>query len=238
MKKVAWFSCGCSSFLACWFVRDSIDEIIYTHVPNQHSDSLRFLHDCERLLERDITILQSDYYHDIYDVFRARHLINTVYGAPCTSEMKKQVRKRWEANHPDEYIYVWGFDCDERARASRLTETMSYCQHEFPLIENNLNKSDVHGYCQSLGLKRPIMYDLGYSNNNCVGCVKGGMGYWNKIRLDFPDVFNKMARLERELNCTCLNGIFLDELSPERGRNEKIILPECDIFCQINTGVY
>lgn len=82
------------------------------------------------------------------------------------------------------------------------------------------------------------MYDLGYNNNNCVGCVKGGMGYWNKIRKDFPDVFNKMSALERELGCSCMNGLYLDELTPDRGRNEKIILPECDIFCQINTGVY
>ncbi len=37
------------------------------------------------------------------------------------------------------------------------------------------------------------MYDLGYPNNNCIGCVKGGMGYWNKIRKDFPEVFQKRA---------------------------------------------
>ena len=32
------------------------------------------------------------------------------------------------------------------------------------------------------------MYDLGYPNNNCIGCIKGGMGYWNRIRKDFPDI--------------------------------------------------
>lgn len=238
MKKVCWFSCGCSSFLACWLVRDSVDEIIYTHVANQHPDSLRFLHDCENLLCREITILQSEFYHDIYDVFKARHLINTIHGAPCTSVLKKQVRKKWEYEHPDNYTYVWGFDCTERQRAERLLESMPNCKHEFPLIDNNLNKRDVHGYCEKLGLKRPIMYDLGYNNNNCVGCVKGGMGYWNKIRIDFPDIFNKMASLERELGCTCINGIYLDELPPDRGKLQNEIIPECDIFCQINTGVY
>ncbi len=34
-----------------------------------------------------------------------------------------------------------------------------------------------------------MMYRLGYVNNNWVGGWKGGMGYWNKIRVDFPDVF-------------------------------------------------
>lgn len=238
MRKVCWFSCGASSFLAAWLVRDTVDDIIYTHVANQHPDSLRFLYDCEKLLNRKITVLQSDYYHDIYDVFRARQLINTPHGAPCTSVLKKAVRKRWECEHPGKYIYVWGFDCTERSRAERLVENMPNVQHEFPLIDNNLTKEDVHGYCQSLGIKRPVMYDLGYNNNNCVGCVKGGMGYWNKIRKDFPEVFDKMASIERELGSTCINGVYLDELDPNRGRQDNIVIPECDIFCQINTGVY
>jgi hypothetical protein len=73
------------------------------------------------------------------------------------------------------------------------------------------------------------MYKLGYNNNNCVGCVKGGMGYWNKIRKDFPEVFSSMAKLEREVGHSCLK-IFLDELDPSRG-NIKDVVPECDIFC-------
>lgn len=58
------------------------------------------------------------------------------------------------------------------------------------------------------------MYDLGYPNNNCVGCVKGGMGYWNKIRVDFPEVFERRARQEREIGHSCIKGVFLDELDP------------------------
>ena len=43
------------------------------------------------------------------------------------------------------------------------------------------------------------MYKLGYNNNNCIGCVKGGIGYWNKIRVDFPAEFDRMAELERKI---------------------------------------
>jgi hypothetical protein len=78
------------------------------------------------------------------------------------------------------------------------------------------------------------MYDLGYKNNNCVGCVKGGMGYWNKIRVDFPEVFKKRAELERLIGASCINGIYLDELSPDRGRIEDEIMEECSIFCQLH----
>jgi hypothetical protein len=51
------------------------------------------------------------------------------------------------------------------------------------------------------GIEIPAMYKMGYNNNNCIGCVKGGMGYWNKIRKDFPEVFNRMAVIEREVGC-------------------------------------
>lgn len=40
--KVCWFSTGVSSFMACYLTSD-IDKILYTHVRNQHPDSLRFL---------------------------------------------------------------------------------------------------------------------------------------------------------------------------------------------------
>ena len=78
-----------------------------------------------------------------------------------------------------------------------------------------------------------MMYDLGYNNNNCVGCVKGGMGYWNKIRVDFPEVFESRARLERELDNKILKECFLDELEEGRGRMSEEIMEDCSIFCMM-----
>jgi len=46
-------------------------------------------------------------------------------------------------------------------------------------------------------IELPEMYKLGYEHNNCVGCVKGGMGYWNKIRVDFPLRFKEYADMEK-----------------------------------------
>ena len=68
---------------------------------------------------------------------------------------------------------------------------------------------------------------------NCVGCVKGGMGYWNKIRVDFPEVFAARAKLEREVGASCIKGVFLDELDPERGRHGGPICDDCGIQCEL-----
>ena len=141
----------------------------------------------------------------------------------------------WEKKHPDHHIYVWGFDANEKDRAERLVKAMPDFEHEFPLIENNLTKDECHGIANKLGLKRPIMYDLGYPNNNCIGCVKGGMGYWNKIRVDFPDVFEMRAKREREIGHSCIKGVFLDELEPNRGKISEEEMEDCTIACQILT---
>ena len=50
--RVAWFSAGCSSFVAAYYGEP--DRIVYIDVANQHPDSMRFLRDAERVLGREI----------------------------------------------------------------------------------------------------------------------------------------------------------------------------------------
>ena len=159
-KKVAWFSCGASSFLAAYLSKP--DEIIYIHIDDQHEDGLRYLKDCEKLLGKEIKILQSRY-KTVDEVARAMQVIRMPHWAPCTDILKKRVRKEWELEQSDEITYVWGFDLNEIDRMERLIEGMPEYKHEFPLIEAKMTKQDVHGMCAKLGLKRPKMYDMGYS---------------------------------------------------------------------------
>ncbi|XCH79027.1 MAG: phosphoadenosine phosphosulfate reductase family protein [Candidatus Dehalobacter alkaniphilus] len=232
--KVCWFSAGVSSFIAAYLVRDTLDKIIYCHIDNQHPDTLRFVKDCEKALGIPIEIIQSKY-KSVENVIQAFQFVNSRYGAKCTDILKKRVRKEWEYEQGRvELTYVWGYDCTEKHRAERIEEADPDHIHEFPLIERGLTKEDVHGMLKQLGIKRPAMYDLGYRNNNCVGCVKGGMGYWNKIRVDFPEVFERRAKQEREIGHTCIKGVYLDELDPKRGRIEDEIMDDCSIACQIN----
>lgn len=230
--KVCWISAGVSSFIA-GYLAENVDKFIYIDIDNQHPDSLRFIRDCEQVLGKPIEILKSNY-GSVENVVSTFRFINSPYGAKCTDVLKKRVRKQWEYEHRDyDITYVWGFDNKETHRATRLVETMIEFNHEFPLIDKNISKAEAHAILEKLGITRPLMYDLGYSNNNCVGCVKGGMGYWNKIRVDFPEVFERMAKLEREIGRSCIKGVFLDELDPNRGRMETEIVGDCGIACEM-----
>ncbi len=101
----------------------------------------------------------------------------------------------------------------------------------FPLIERKMSKANCLYELEVAEIEKPAMYKLGYHNNNCIGCVKGGLGYWNKIRSDFPEVFKATAQAEREIGRSCNKGTFLDELEPGRGRYPEELAPECGIFC-------
>lgn len=134
---------------------------------------------------------------------------------------------------------VWGFDFDPKEinRAVRFKQQYPDTKPLFPLIERQITKQDAMGMLWKAGIEIPAMYKMGYNNNNCIGCVKGGMGYWNKIRKDFPNVFDRMAKIEREVGATCLKDqsgkIFLDELSPNRGEMPEEMIPDCSLICQI-----
>lgn len=236
-KTVSWFSAGVSSAVATKLAIDDIDEVFYIHINDQHPDTLRFVRECEAWFRRPITIMQSRY-RTVADAWRSsgcRQPQGVRGMAACTQYLKRRVRKEWEQEHADLFPlrYVWGMDADEAHRADRIRETMTEFDHSFPLIDRGIGKAEAHEILRASGIKRPAMYELGYHNNNCVGCVKGGMGYWNKIRVDFPDVFAARAKLERELGGTCIKGVYLDELNPERGRHDGPICDDCGIMCEI-----
>lgn len=216
--KIGWFSFGVSSFIACYIERETIDRYVAICLPeDQHEDSMRFLHDCEKVLGKKIELIRSDKYQSLDQVIEKRRCMNTVHGAPCCTLLKKEVRTAYEKLHPGRHVYVWGYDVTERKRAERLFQTIPEHDHVFPLIEHNLTKEDCHGILERVDFlpRRPSVYDLGFPNNNCLGCVKQGKSSWMLTKEHFPDIFWKRAKQEREIGNSCLNGVFLDELHLE-----------------------
>lgn len=225
------------------YLAGDVDEWIYIDISDQHSDSLRFIKDCEKAIGKEIQILQSKEYRSVEECVKVfGGFRNPGNGfAPCTNWLKKRVRKDWEENHKDfELTYVCGFDLKEKNLAERTIEANPQAEHEFPLIDKGLSKEEVHGmFERTFDFDRPMMYELGYPNNNCIGCVKGGIGYWNRIRKDFPEVFDSRAKLERLVGHSMLkdskgNPIYLDELDPNRGNMNTEIFPDCGIMCYLN----
>ncbi len=233
--SVSWFSAGVSSAVATRLAIGEIDEVFYIHIDDQHPDTLRFVKDCSEWFGKTITILQSPY-RTVAAAVRAggSRFINSPAGANCTRWLKRRVRKEWEAEHDGVKLrYVWGMDAREERRCERLCLAMPQQEHVFPLVQEKKSKREAHEILNASGVKRPVPYDLGFHNNNCRVCVKGGKGYMNLCRVVYPELFAERAKLERAVGASCINGVYLDELDPQAGRNEGPICDDCGIMCEL-----
>jgi hypothetical protein len=205
--------------------------VIYNPVKNEHQDNARFLKDCEKWLGVKIQQLRSDKFvsMSIFEVFRSKQFIADRHGASCTTHLKRNLAKQFR---DDNDINVYGYTIEEQKRIDQFEDNNPLVTCDWILSDNNITKHDCLNMIKSVGIELPVMYRLGYKNNNCIGCVKGGAGYWNKIRKDFPKHFKRMAQVSRKLGVklikTAKTGrIFLDEL-PEGVGNYKA---EKDISC-------
>lgn len=237
MRIVSWFSCGAASAVATKLALQKHGKenfiIASCVVANEHEDNERFLQDCEKWYGLEITRLRSDKYKDCWEVWEKTRYLAGINGARCTTEMKKIVRQKFQKISD---LQIFGFTFEETHRAERFKEQNPEVNLVTPLIDERLTKKDCFKVIQEAGIELPMMYRLGYNNNNCIGCVKGGAGYWNKIRKDFPDVFARMAKLERELGARLVKHkgkrVHLDELPPHAGRKQKEPDMECGLWCK------
>jgi len=255
---IAWFSCGITSAVACKIALEKYGpeqvKLVCIDAGANQAENTRFKSECERWYSQItgqkveiITVKNEDGYVDHWDVIAKTNYLNGVNGARCTTELKRKVNRLVYKIFPNRVKEVFGFDATETKRAEDFLarkdidgNSNTDKQPEFPLIDQQLTKANCMYIAEQAGIKLPENYNF-FCNNNCLGCVKGGIGYWNQIRRTNPDVFDRMAREERRighaLNRQSVNGkrrpVFLDELDPEAGRQETVIhpqAPDCPVF--------
>lgn len=244
-RTICLFSCGAASAVATKLTLQSApDALIYnTEIVEEHPDNKRFLADCEKWFGKQVTIWKNENFGgSIYAVFEKEKFLKNVGGAPCTKHLKRSMYK--QMFNPGDTMIV-GFTAEEEHRFNRLVHGIGGpdgVNIVAPLIERGITKGDTLSMLERAGITLPMMYRLGYSNNNCIGCVKAGKGYWNKIREDFPDVFERMAELEQRLGASLFAGkngrTTLRDLRHGEGADIKEPDISCGIFCQIAEDEY
>lgn len=206
-RVVAWFSCGAASAVATKLAIDKYPDltICYTDPGGEHEDNPRFLRDCEKWFGRKITVLKSDEYEDAMEVCETQRFLSSPEGAPCTAAMKKiPARLAWGMGD----IEIFGYTADEIARLERWKRENFDRRIECPLIDQGISKAECFDILKVAGIALPVMYQLGFKNNNCIGCVKArdSVDYWKRVRKFFPAQFERVARLEKELGY-CINRV-------------------------------
>lgn len=234
-RYLVWFSCGAPSAVAAKLTVNEHPsaELVYCDTGGEHPDNKRFLKDVERWTGRTVIVLKNPNYEDHFDVAVKERYINGPYGARCTMELKRKLREQYQK--PGD-VHVWGFHLEEADRAIDFEDRFPDLKCWWPLIEMKITRGDCLALIHRAGIRIPEMYQLGYQNNNCIGCWKGGMGYWNKIRVDFPEHFKRAAEICRDIGRSPIKDsdgkpIMLDELDPKAGRYQSENHIQCGIGC-------
>lgn len=242
-RILCWFSAGAPSAVAARLAiaEHGRENVVVARIDtgSEHPDQARFHADVERWLDHPVTLLRSKDFFDTWAVWEQRRFIVGHKGAPCTVELKRKVRYAFQRPTDRQ---VFGYTIEEKDRAERFRATDPGIDLWCPLIERGLTASDCLGIIDGAGIETPAMYRLGFQNNNCIGCPKGGIGYWNHIRRHFPDVFDRMARLERDIGHAVLSEeipdsgrqkrpVWLDELDPDRGDVLTERSHDCSLIC-------
>jgi hypothetical protein len=239
-RTLIWFSMGAASFVAAQIaLRDSPDAVLVrceTH--NEDPDNYRFEADAVRALNRPVTLIQSDEYSSVWDVWQKRRFMAGNGGAPCTSEMK--IGPRLAFQRPDD-VHVFGYTADKHdiKRFERLKENFFEIDARAPLIDAGITKAGTLALVERAGLRLPRSYAMGFPNANCLktGCAKAtSPDYWALYRQEFPDEFRRTAAYAREIGARLARikdeRVFIDEI-PADWPTTNPIAPACDFLCAL-----
>jgi len=252
-RIVAQFSCGAASAVATKLALSQYGDrvvILNAFVEEEHEDNRRFATDCEKWFGREIIMLRDAKYDaSAIKVFETVGYIKGPKGAACTSRIKRGLLREFE--QPGD-VLVLGYTAEEQWRLDDWIEDWPDRPIIAPLIDRGLTKEDCKAMVIRAGIELPAMYRLGYDNANCIGCVKGGLGYFRAIREDFPAQFERLAQAEDKV--AQLHGdnayILRHRSGPLKGQRFPLRqlpvgpahrgepLPSCGLFCEMAEQEY
>lgn len=222
-RLIVWFSCGAASACALKLVADRSPLAVYCDLSkDENPDNARFMRDVEAWTGVPVTTIKSTKFSSVEEVFEDRRYMSGPQGAPCTVEMKKVPRFKFQ--RADD-THIFGMSTDERRRIAGFEADNHDLNLSWPLLDAGMSKGDCLRMISDAGIALPEKYLLGYENNNCEGCVKASSPkYWNLVRKTAPEVFRRRCEQSRRLGARLvrLKGkrIFLDELPTDS--NEQI----------------
>lgn len=182
-RIVCWFSHGIASTVATKLTILANNKlktpkklvVADIYLEEEHKDNIRFYSEVKEWLLEDLspeevsrieftTLKNEKYQGSVDNVINTSRYMSGIYGAMCTSVLKKEVRYEWQK--PND-VHVFGMTVEEQNRIDRLLDGEADILVFAPLIEQGLTKMDCFDWFDSSNIKPPIMYELGFNNNNC-----------------------------------------------------------------------
>lgn len=138
-----------------------------------------------------------------WEVFHDVKWIGNSRVAQCSHLLKQKMCRDWvEANYkPDECIIYVGIDWSEIHRMGAIQEGWKPYRVEAVLTEPPyIDKEFIFQKMEEQGIRKPRLYEMGFSHNNCGGfCVRAGQGHFINLLKQMPDRYKYHEAKEQEM---------------------------------------
>lgn len=249
MNRIIFFSGGKSSFAVADYVKTHYPEdnilLYFTDTLWENEDLYRFINEASDKLQLPM-LTHAVGLNPIQLMFEKKLVYNSMLG-DCSKNLKMRVSRRfltkgekpeiehWRnkqyLKHEDfttEAVLYFGIGFDEMHRQEPIVKNWQPFKVEMPLIDHNI---DVAGSLKRYGIRQPLLYDYGFSHNNCNGrCVKAGMGHYRRLKEQMPDVFYKILEQEHYLKICVSSYRYIKDSELPADVEEKMLQDLDDAF--------
>ncbi|WP_182102471.1 hypothetical protein [Niallia taxi] len=238
-NHIIFTSGGLSSFAVADFVKQHfpMDNILlyFTDTLWENADLYRFIKEASDKLELPL-LTHADGRTPIQVMFDEKFIFNSRVGN-CSKRLKMEVSDRFirkgikpkfekwrnrqylkNENFLDNPILYFGIGFNEMHRQDAIAFNWQPYQVEFPLIDHIIDNDEI---LAKYSIRRPELYDLSFSHNNCNGrCVKGGQAHFANLYDKMPDVYNELKIQEFHLKNAVDSYHYLMRLKKEVQEND------------------
>lgn len=217
-NHIIFYSGGKSSFSVADYVKTKFpnDNIVlyFTDTLWENEDLYRFLNEGADKLELPL-LTHSAGLNPVELMFEKKLVFNSRIG-DCSKLLKMKVARqflkkgikpeieRWrnkqylkQADFVTDAVLYFGIGFEEMHRVEPIKKNWKPFIVEMPLVENLIDNDEV---LKKYNIKQPLLYDLGFTHNNCNGrCVKGGQAHFHNLKKQMPEEFEKLMEQEHHL---------------------------------------
>lgn len=140
---------------------------------------------------------------DVWDVFKEQRYLGNSRLAHCSHVLKQDMSRDYIVDNfsEDDTTLYLGIDWTEKHRTKAPKKNWQPYTVEFPMCEEPFVTNIDHiKELEVKNLEVPVLYDLGFSHNNCGGfCVRGGQGHFANLLKQRPILYKYHEEKESEM---------------------------------------
>lgn len=173
--------------------------LLFTDTMSEDEDLYRFLDETSERLGVPVTRIADG--RDIWEVFRDTRMLGNTRADPCSRILKRELARKWIAEHAPDAVLYFGIDWTEVHRLERIRWAWAPWTVEAPMTEPPYRlRAEMIAELEGDGIAAPRLYRLGFEHNNCGGgCVKAGVSHFTNLLRVWPERYAEWEANEQSI---------------------------------------